>query len=92
MNESTRGTLAAGEPHPAAYDAKAWIAQQEDLHAWMESFASCAIEGNRLAEICSETLSRLLKSQPVSDRYVLGLAWAMQQGVPTKTKKKKGKK
>ena len=44
----------------------------------LEAFSSCAIEGNRLAEICSETLDRLLKSEPVSDRYLLGLAWAMR--------------
>lgn len=44
---------------------------------WQESFSSCAIDGNRLAEVCSETISRLINNQPVSDRYLLGLAWAM---------------
>lgn len=43
----------------------------------MESFSSCAIEGNRFAEVCGETLRRVMQREPVSDRYVLGLAWAI---------------
>jgi hypothetical protein len=75
-----KGELTTGEPHPAAEAAKEWIARQPDLYEWREAFASCAIEGNRLAEICAETLSRLLDGKPVSDRYLLGLAWAMKEG------------
>lgn len=73
------GTLAVGEYHPAAGDAIRWIRNQPvaQLIAWQESFCSCAIEGNRLAEICAETLRRVLAGEPVSDRYLLGLAWAM---------------
>ncbi len=84
--DSTRsaanGELASCEPHPAAYEAKAWIAQQppEELYKWREAFAACAIEGNRLGDVCAETLNRLLNSQPVSDRYLLGLAWTMRSG------------
>ena len=44
----------------------------------MESFASCAIDGNRFAEVCGETLRRVMTGEPVSDRYILGLAWAVQ--------------
>jgi len=44
---------------------------------WQESFSSCAIEGNMLAEICSGTLSRLINHKPVSDRYLLGLAFTI---------------
>ena len=75
-----RGELNVGEPHPAALTAKAYIATQgwETLAMWQEAFASCAIEGNRLGEICSETLARLIKGQAVSDRYVLGLAWTIK--------------
>lgn len=75
-----RGELAPTEPHPAAYAAREWIAKQppENLFRWLESFSSCAIEGNRLAEVCAETLNRLMHSQPVSDRYVLGLAWTLR--------------
>jgi hypothetical protein len=77
-----RGELEPAEPHPAAYEAKAWIAKQpvEELLKWREAFATCAIEGNRLGAVCAETLNRLLNSQPVSDRYLLGLAWTMRSG------------
>ena len=79
---NARGELTPAEPHPAAYEAKAWIAKQppEELLKWREAFASCAIEGNRLGEVCAETLNRLMSSQPVSDRYLLGLAWTMRSG------------
>ena len=73
MKKPTRGTLADNEPHPAAYEAKDWIASLPpvELLQWREAFASCSISGNRLAEICGETLGRLMSGQPVSDRYVL---------------------
>jgi hypothetical protein len=79
---NSRGELAPSEPHPAAYEAKAWLYKQppEELCKWREAFASCAIEGNRLGDVCAETLNRLLNSQPVSDRYLLGLAWTMRSG------------
>jgi hypothetical protein len=44
----------------------------------MESFSSCAIDGNRFAEVCGETLRRVMSGEPVSDRYILGLAWAIR--------------
>jgi hypothetical protein len=74
------GTLKLGEPHPAAYDAMAWIRSLEPktLLILEDSFQSCAIEDNREAEICGETLRRVLMREPVSDRYVLGLAWYMR--------------
>lgn len=77
--EISRGTLVEGEAHPAAYSALKYLETfgLEKLYEWREAFASCAIEGNRLAEVCSETLNRLLAKQPVSDRYLLGLAWAV---------------
>lgn len=79
---NSRGELEPAEPHPAAYEAKAWIAKQpvEELLKWREAFASCAIEGNRLGDVCAETLNRLMSAQPVSDRYLLGLAWTMRSG------------
>lgn len=79
---NSRGQLKPDEPHPAAYEAQAWIASQspEDIYQWREAFASCAIEGNRIGAVCAETLNRLLASQPVSDRYLLGLAWVMRSG------------
>lgn len=74
------GELDAGEPHPAAYEALKWLEElpPEDLFMWMEAFASCALSGNRLAEICSETLRRVTSNEPVSDRYLLGLVLSMQ--------------
>ena len=75
-----RGELKQGEPHPAAKKALEYISSLgfKELMMYLESFSSCAIEGNRLAEICSETLHRLLHKLPVSDRYLLGLAWTLR--------------
>lgn len=80
-SKAERGALGAGEPHPAALGAHAWIAARPlaDLLRWQESFSSCAIEGDRLAEVCAETLRRLLSGEPVSDRYLLGLVWAVRE-------------
>ena len=74
------GTLQLGEPHPSARDALSYVT---NLPFWrqsqlMESFSSCAIEGNRFAEVCGETLRRVMAGEPVSDRYILGLAWAIR--------------
>jgi hypothetical protein len=44
-----------------------------------EVLASCALSGNRLAEICHETLRRVMEGEAVSDRYLLGLAWYLKQ-------------
>lgn len=77
---NTPGTLKDGEYHPAASSALKYI-KSLGFHKqmiWMESFASNAIECNRLAEICGETLNRVLKNEPVSDRYLLGLAWTLK--------------
>lgn len=73
-------TLRPGEPHPAAFAAAAYLRSlpHEDLLKYQEAFASCAIENNRLSEICFGTLQRLMTNQPVSDRYLLGLAWAIR--------------
>ena len=75
------GTLNPGEAHPAAYEAKEYIVKRglKKLTMYLEAFSSCAIAGNRLGEICSETLNRLLKGEPVSDRYILGLAWELKR-------------
>ena len=78
---SDRGTLEALEPHPAAHSAQIYLAKlagQGKLLTYQEAFASCALEGNRMGEVCVETITRLCKSRTVSDRYVLGLAWAIR--------------
>lgn len=69
------GTLAPYEPHPMAYTARYYIGgiPRHELIILQEALSSCAISGSRTAEICGETLRRLLKGEPVSDRYLLGL-------------------
>ena len=43
---------------------------------WAEAIYSTAIEGtNRTAVIAASTLRRLEEGEPVSDRYLMGLAW-----------------
>lgn len=85
MQQSTElGTLKEGEPHPAAFAAKRWLLDyvrrhpMQEMFMLIESFCSCAIEGNRMGEVCAETLRRLLNKEPVSDRYLLGLAWTIR--------------
>lgn len=76
----SRGTLAPLEPHPASFSALKWLRTLPlaELYQWQESFSSCAIEGNRLGEICSETLRRFMNGEPVSDRYIVCLAWTIR--------------
>jgi len=76
-----RGTLEVREPHPCAEIAMEYIRSQHStqLSTLRESLASCAIESNRLAEVCLGTLDRLLLGETVSDRYLLGLAWFMRE-------------
>jgi hypothetical protein len=81
--EPDNGTIQEGEYHPAADSAMAYvrhwaISDPTRLLMTQESFASTALSGNRLAEICHETLRRMMDGEPVSDRYLLGLAWTIR--------------
>ena len=78
--ENEKGTLNEKEPHPASSSALVYISSLglQKLFEYSEAFASTAIESNRTAEICHETLRRLLAKEPVSDRYLLGLAWVLR--------------
>lgn len=79
--ELSRGTLKMGEPHPLAYSAKAWIMKNIPYFKLLEYqgiLSSVALSGNRSSEVCVETLGRLLTGMPVSDRYLLGLAWMLR--------------
>ena len=78
MIQTKRGYLLPTEPHPAHYLALIYMRTKINDPLIKEAFASCAIENNRLAEICLETLRRLEAGEPVSDRYLLGLAWALK--------------
>lgn len=76
----SRKDLQPGEPHPMAHEALVYVRSipVEQLSIHMEALSSCAIEGNRVGEICGETLRRVLHGEPVSDRYILGLAWYLR--------------
>lgn len=80
MGSEDKTTLVGTEPHPAALFASDYIAQLglAERMQWLEVFSSLAIEGNRLAEVCAGTLRRIMDREPVSDRYVLGLAWTIR--------------
>jgi hypothetical protein len=81
MGKQSRGTLEEKEVHPEAHNALRFVLGLglQRLAMYQEAFSSCAIEGNRLGEICSETLHRMTVGEPVSDRYILGLAWAIKR-------------
>ena len=82
MSKESKGALKEGEAHPAAYVAKRWLLENVEMYKlpmYLEAFSLCAIEGNRLGEICSETLCRLMNGQPTSDRYLLGLIWSIRK-------------
>lgn len=82
--KTEHGTLDLSEPHPSSRDAYRWFRSLSvaDVAMWVEAFSSCAISGNRLAEVCAETLRRLRVGEAVSDRYLLGLVWAMRHPNP----------
>lgn len=74
--------IQADEFHPAARSAYRWlkgfmVTNPEDYLRSKEALANAAMAGNRQAIICMGTLERLATSQPVSDRYLLGLAWTI---------------
>ena len=73
--------LAIGEFHPMAPTAMRYIKSHpiDELIKLREAFASCAIEGNRVGEICGETLRRVMENDLVSDRYLLGLYCYMKE-------------
>lgn len=67
------GTLKVGEIHPSARIAYAYIKYHPKQFILLESLSSLALSENRLSEVCSETLRRLMNDEPVSDRYLMGL-------------------
>ena len=66
-------TLEEGEAHPCAHTALAYI--NDHRSKWSEAIYSCALTDNRTAQIAAGTLKRLENKEPVSDRYLMGLAW-----------------
>ena len=87
--ETPENTLKEGEAHPSAHNAFVWLlefmAREPIAYVQIrESLASTALSGNRVASICSHTLDRLEKNQPVSDRYLLGVAWFIRDMIERK--------
>jgi hypothetical protein len=74
-----RTELNPKEAHPAALSAIVYVLRKINDPSLLESLASCAIESNRMAEICLGTINRIKHKQPVSDRYLLGLAWFLKE-------------
>jgi len=75
----TKGDLKPKEPHPAALSAIKYVSARISDPLLKEALASCAIENNRMAEICLGTIKRIENGEPVSDRYLLGLAWFLKE-------------
>lgn len=78
--EKQMGTLKIGEFHPAAHIAMEYIKSYllvNDPLKILESLEFMSLAGNRMAEVCAETLSRYIHKWPVSDRYIMGLAWVL---------------
>jgi hypothetical protein len=79
-----RGTLSPDEHHPAALAATVWLTdyllgRSGKIHVMLEEFSSMGASGNKLGEVCEETLRRLIVGDPIGDRYLLGLAWAIKE-------------
>ena len=74
----TEATLKIGESHPMAHSAFSYVKLHANDPILLESIASTALSGSRCAEICHSTLERIRKGEPVSDRYVFGLAWMIK--------------
>ena len=89
------GTLALGEPHPSSHAAykyvSRWLAVNNGFHM-VEALATSGIAGNRTAQVCGETLRRFVVGEPLSDRYLLGLAWFLFEMTPTEAEKKEDEK
>lgn len=73
-------TLKEDEFHPSAISAFSYIKSRLFLDPLVvEAVASSALSGNRTAEICYGTITRIKNNEPVSDRYLLGLAWLLKK-------------
>ena len=73
------GTLGFGEVHPAAQIAIDYMNGIDRLKFMRhkEAIASTALAGNKLANVAFETLRRYEAGEPLSDRYLMGLAWLL---------------
>lgn len=76
--QKVRGELKENEAHPIVSNATRYIFTKINDPLLLESLASCAIESNRLAEVCLETIKRIKSKEPIGERYLLGLAWFLK--------------
>jgi len=53
------------------------IIASADLPVFLEAFSSCAIENNRLGQVCAGTINRIMNHEPVGERYIMALALAI---------------
>lgn len=83
IEKKDESELALGEPHPSSKAALTWYNRWrlniKEYALTVESLASTAIEGNRLANVCLGTIKRLENNTPISDRYLLGLVWFLKE-------------
>jgi hypothetical protein len=80
--ETDPNEIRANEFHPAARSAYRWlkgfmVSNPDDYLRYRTALSVAAEAGNRQAQICMGTIRRLRGSEPVSDRYLLGLAWTI---------------
>jgi hypothetical protein len=80
---TNEATIQDGEYHPIADDAMHWLrqfmlTQPHEYAIIKESIYSTALSGHRASELCASTITRLANSEPVSDRYLLALAWLVR--------------
>lgn len=81
MTQTDKTTLIGTESHPSYVSALRYVhgLGLQKLFLYQEAFSSCAIENNRLAEVCTGTIRRLLNNELVGDRYLIGLAWTIKE-------------
>jgi len=78
MSIDSSDTLNPGELHPMTQNALGYV-QAYMTPKLVEAMASSALSGNITATICYGTCKRLQSDEPVSDRYLLGLAWFIKE-------------
>jgi hypothetical protein len=74
--------IRSDEFHPAARSAYRWlkgfmVTNPEEYSQYRLAIEIAAIDGNRQAQICWGTIQRLKDGRPISDRYLMGLAWTI---------------
>lgn len=74
--------IPSGEYHPSTYLAVDWLRNRtvKQLHECRDKLKEQAESGNKSCIICYETMRRLLDSEEVGERYILGLVWMLRFG------------